>query len=188
MPQYGAQKVEGLPFAIKGRAVASCASRSACCSPPTHSGRPSAPRARSTRRRIAKPRKRATPGPGVWNGSADLLTTDRERLLEDAKDEVLYRTFQSDSPIAAAVIHARDPDSGRALRAPASCETPINIMSFGVDHTPPGDREAGDAGRSGHPQARRAHRGRREDRGRDGAGGCRRGVGGQGSDHGLGPE
>jgi hypothetical protein len=135
MPQYGAQKVEGLPFAIKGRAgrIVRLPQRMLLAADDFWKtiGAEGAIHAQAYREAA----KEGHAGTRRVERMADLLTTDRERLLEDAKDEVLYRTFQSDSPIAAAVIHARDRIPGARFVLPF-VQTPINIMSFGVDHTP----------------------------------------------------
>ena len=137
MPQYGAQKVEGLPFAIKGTAgrLVRVPQRALLAADDFWKtlGAEGAMHAQAYREA----------GKDGYNGTArvgrmaDLLTTDRPRLLEDAKAETLYRTFQSDSPVAAAIIHARDRIPGARYVLPF-VQTPINVMSFGAEHTPLG--------------------------------------------------
>jgi CheY-like chemotaxis protein len=135
MPQYGAQKDAGLTFAIKGQAgrIIRLPQRMLMAADDFWKtlGAEGAIHAQAYR----EAGKDGYAGTARVGRMADLITSDRSRLLDHAKEEIAYRTFQKDSPVAAAIIHSRDQIPGGRYVLPF-VQTPINVMSFGVDHTP----------------------------------------------------
>jgi hypothetical protein len=136
LPEFGGRRVESNPFAIRGKlgSTVRMPSRVMLASDEFW-------KAMSVEGSVYGQAYREAAKGGYTGGArtarmAELIRSERSRLVDVARPEALYRTFQQEGRVASAIGGLRKIPGVRYLLP--FVRTPVNVASFGIERSPLG--------------------------------------------------